>query len=81
MVDYCWLLKRDGRQLESITRETCNSFHLPRKQNYLLDLNRILTRDVEAVYLQTASASTPIASASKKITEILLVKYDQCRGS
>ena len=41
-------------------------------------------RDVEAVYLQTASASTPIASsasASKKFTEILLVKYDQCVGS
>ena len=43
-----------------------------------------MTRDVAAVYLQTASASAPIASAFtafKKITEILLVKYDQCVGS
>ena len=36
----------------------------------------LLTRDVQAVNLQTASASTAIASASKKFTEILLVKYD-----
>ena len=38
MVDYCWLLKRDGHQLESITRETGDSCHLPKKRNYLLDL-------------------------------------------
>ena len=49
--------------------------------NCIFVVDDVVNRDMEAVYLQTASASTPIASASKKFTEILLVKYDQCVGS
>ena len=41
-----------------------------------------MTRDVAAVYLQTASALIASASSAfKKITEILLVKCDQCVGN
>ena len=38
-------------------------------------------RDVEVAYLRTVSASTPIASASKKIHRNFARKYDQCVGS
>ena len=42
----------------------------------MMSKNRPSSRDVEAVYLQTA-----YASASKKITKILLAKYNQYVGS